>query len=369
MKPKLLFVLGTRPEIIKLWPVIVEAQKSLGEGSVRVCYTGQHKEMALPFLERFSLPVHFDLRIMRSRQTLNQVLELMISGMAPILRKESFDWVVVQGDTSSAFAGALAASMEKVKVAHVEAGLRTFDRENPFPEELNRQLIGRVANLHLCPTSVNRDHLLKEGVSEADIEVTGNPIVDALKMVKAEFLGDVDVERTFSQLDFSKKLVLVTGHRRENFGEGFRDMCMAIRDLAERRKDAIFVYPVHLNPQVQEPVKNILGDLPNHVFLLDPVEYFDFIALLQRASVVLTDSGGVQEEAPTFGVPVVVMRKVTERVESLQQGSAVLVGTDREKIVSAVEKFLDEPKEISNLANPYGDGLASKRILEAMLKR
>lgn len=368
--PKLMFVLGTRPEVIKLWSPIKEAQKRLNPTHVKVVLTGQHREMVSSFLKLFEIPVDYDLDIMQENQTLEQVTSRTLSALEPIFKEARPDWVIVQGDTTSAFAGVLAAFYNKIHSAHVEAGLRTYDLHAPYPEELNRQLISRIVDLHFCPTESNKKNLLKEGISSENISVTGNTAVDALEMIKKNFLPKIQFRDQFPKIDFNKKVILVTSHRRESFGEDLKNICHALQTLVLERDDIVVVYPVHLNPNVHEPVHQILGEVEEktkRIILLKPLGYIEFLSLLSKSSLALTDSGGVQEEAPSFGVPVLVMREHTERTESIELGMAKLVGTSKDSIVKSVLQALDEKQERTSWKdNPYGDGNAGKRIVDVL---
>lgn len=370
MKKKVLVVCGTRPEGIKLAPVVQALAKSPAFDT-KLCVTGQHREMLAPILSFFGLKPDFDLELMKPGQTLYDVTAGALVKLKPVLDQVKPDVVVVQGDTTTAFAGALAAFYEKVKVAHVEAGLRTGDRYSPFPEEMNRVLVSRLADFHFAPTENARRHLEAEGVRQG-VFVTGNTVIDALleahELVKR---GHADAfAREFSMLDASKRLVLVTGHRRESFGAPFESICRALKTLAEKYPDAELLYPVHLNPNVRAPVDRILKGTPR-IHLIEPVDYPRLVYLLSRATLVLTDSGGIQEEAPTLGKPVLVMREVTERPEGIDAGCAALVGTDERRIVDTASTLLDDAAAYARMAqakNPYGDGTAAAQIA-AILER
>lgn len=353
-----MFVLGTRPEAIKLAPVI-QAARSDPRYTPIVVTTGQHREMLEQVMRLFGLSADEDLAIMKPGQDLFDVTAAVLTGMRDVLRNHSPEVVVVQGDTTSCFAGALAAFYEGVAVAHVEAGLRTYDLRAPFPEEANRQLTSRVATLHFPPTDRAREHLVAEGIEPERIHVTGNTVIDALLWVR---------ERVQPQTTSRRDYVLITGHRRENFGTGFESLCSAIADLAERYPSWDFVYPVHLNPRVREPVQRILGDIDN-VILTEPQGYAPFVALMDGARFILTDSGGVQEEAPSLGKPVLVMREKTERPEAVDAGTVRLVGTDRGRIVEEATRLIEDAGHYRAMAaahNPYGDGRAGARILSAI---
>jgi UDP-N-acetylglucosamine 2-epimerase len=367
----LLLVLGTRPEAIKLAPVILAARERSAAFTVRVCATGQHREMVAPFLDLFGIAADDDLAVMRPGQGLSGLVARVLEGLDALLVRNRPDWVVVQGDTSTAMAAALAAFHRGVPVAHVEAGLRTWNLQAPFPEELNRQVIGRIAALHLAPTAWAAQNLRREGVAEARIVVTGNTVIDALRAVRAQHLRPGEMEREFACLRHHR-LLLVTGHRRESFGRGFEELCQAIATALERWPDLCVIYPVHLNPRVREPVQRILGPAVagGRLVLAEPADYRTFVGLLDAAWVVLTDSGGVQEEAPGLGKPVLCTRETTERPEGVEAGVVRLVGTTAERILAALEDLHDCPGAYEAMArqvNPYGDGHAAPRILEAML--
>jgi len=367
---KVLLVFGTRPEAIKLAPVILELKRQAHHCAARLCVTGQHRQMLDQVLRLFRLRPHHDLDIMRKGQSLEEVTSRVIRGMKTILERERPDMVIVQGDTTTAFAAALAAFYARIPIAHVEAGLRTGERYNPFPEEKNRELVSHLADLHFAPTESAAKNLLREGVDPSAISVTGNTVIDALLYVRAGLRREGKSRApVFPMIDFSKRVILVTGHRRENFGAGFRSICLALSDIARHERDVLIVYPVHLNPHVAEPVHRILGGVPN-VLLLDPLDYRPFVALMDRAFFILTDSGGVQEEAPSLGKPVLVMRKYTERPEGVRAGTVRLVGTDRRGIVREARTLLHQPaayRRMSRAHNPYGDGKAAKRIVRGVL--
>jgi UDP-N-acetylglucosamine 2-epimerase (non-hydrolysing) len=368
-----LIVFGTRPEAIKMAPVVSVLNQST-HLNVKVCVTGQHREMLDQVLRLFHITPDYDLNLMRAGQDLSDITARVILEMRPVLADCRPDIVLVHGDTTTAMAAGLAAFYARIPVGHVEAGLRTNNIYSPWPEEMNRRIVGRLAELHFAPTALSRESLLAEGVAARDIHITGNTVIDALFDVVARLKTDQDLisdlENRFSFIDSSKRLILVTGHRRENFGTGFENICQALSKLAER-KDVIIIYPVHLNPNVKEPVYRLLGDAEN-VLLIDPLEYVPFAYLMQRAYLVLTDSGGIQEEAPSLGKPVLVMRDNTERPEAVTAGTVRLVGTDVEQIVVNVLNLLDDQDAYSNMAgahNPYGDGKASLRIREVLEKK
>jgi len=372
MSLKVLSVFGTRPEAIKMAPVVLGLQKDERFESL-VCVTAQHREMLDQVLDLFAIKPDYDLNIMKPGQDLFDVTANALLGMRDVLRKCKPDLVLVHGDTTTCFTAALAAFYEQIKVGHVEAGLRTGDMTAPFPEEGNRSLVGRITNYHFAPTEGSRQNLLKENINDENITVTGNTVIDALLMVRdkvAAYPNDRWKELFGNELyncitNKDRKLILITGHRRENFGQGFLDLCHAIKDLALNHKDWDLLYPVHLNPNVQKPVFEILSGLDN-IHLIDPLDYAPFVWLMDKADIILTDSGGIQEEGPSLGKPVLVMRDVTERPEAVDAGTVKLVGTNRDKIVNEVESLLtsnDIYQKMSKAHNPYGDGAAVKRIL------
>lgn len=356
---KIAVIFGTRPEAIKLCPVVLALQKDPAF-DCKVCVTGQHKEMLYQVLDVFGVKPDVDLQLMRPNQTLGGLTSRAIAAIDEYLAQEKPDIVMVQGDTTTVLAGALAAFYHHIPVAHVEAGLRTGNMQSPWPEEANRVLTTRLAKWHFCPTENNKANLLKEGVNPADVYVTGNTVIDALMIAREKV----------KKINDGKRRVLITGHRRENFGEGFEHMCTAIKKLAEEFSDVEFIYPVHLNPNVQEPVKRILRGL-NNVKLIEPQSYLPFVGLMNDAYLILTDSGGVQEEAPSLGKPVLVMRDTTERPEAVTAGTVKLVGTNVDDIYREAKKLLSDEvayKQMAAATNPYGDGKAVERIVE-ILKR
>ncbi len=366
-----LVVLGTRPEAIKLAPVI-RALRDHPDVSCTVCSTGQHALMLRQALEAFGLTADVELAVMEEAQGLAALTSRLFAGIDEVLVEHQPDWVVVQGDTTSAYVGAMAAFYRHIRVAHVEAGLRTGDRLAPFPEEVNRRAIALVADVHFAPTAGAAANLFREGVADAAVVVTGNTAVDALGWARSLVRTSLPVSLPLDlpALLEGRRLVLVTGHRRESFGPGIESICRAVQDLAERFEDAVFVYPVHLNPEVARPVQAILGDLPR-VVLLGPVEYLAMVWLLDRAHLVLTDSGGIQEEAPTFAIPVLVLRDTTERPEMVEAGGALVVGADRERIVAAASDLLASDTAHAALRphrNPFGDGKAGQRIADALVR-
>lgn len=378
---KVMLVFGTRPEAIKMAPLVKEFQKNPEHFQSIVCVTGQHRQMLDQVLELFEITPDYDLDIMKAGQDLYDVTSRVLVGMRDVLKEAQPDVVLVHGDTTTSTAAALAAFYQQIPVGHVEAGLRTHNIYSPWPEEMNRQLTGRIATYHFAPTPLSRENLLREGVSEDKITVTGNTVIDALYWVVNKVKSDANLgtqlQDTLKNAGYDvtrllggRRLVLITGHRRENFGDGFIHMCTAIRDLTQKYPEVDFVYPMHLNPNVRRPIHEVFGeDLNNlgNMFFIEPLEYLSFVYLMEKASIVLTDSGGIQEEAPGLGKPVLVMRDTTERPEALEAGTVKLVGTDYDKIVSEVSILLDNVsayEKMSRAVNPYGDGLACERIVE-----
>ncbi len=370
---KILTVFGTRPEAIKMAP-LVHALSADSRFVTKVCVTAQHREMLDQVLELFEIEPDFDLNIMKSGQTLNDITTAILSGMKQVLKEYKPDVLLVHGDTTTTFSASLIAYYQKIKVGHVEAGLRTGNIYSPWPEEANRKLTSVITNYHFAPTKGSRDNLLREGVSEDEIIVTGNTVIDALFWVRERLNKDNSLSREiasrFNYLDSNKKLILVTGHRRESFGSGFERICKALRQIAINNPDSQILYPVHLNPNVQEPVNRLLKGLDN-VFLIEPQQYLPFFYLMEKAFIILTDSGGIQEEAPSLGKPVIVMREITERPEAVDAGTVRLVGTDVDRIVHEVNLLLTDTmhyQKMSNAHNPYGDGSACDRILQFLVK-
>lgn len=364
----ILFVFGTRPETVKVAPLIHELAKHPNKFKIDVCVTGQHRQMLDQFMKFFSLRSTYDLNLMMHDQTLFNISEKALNGLDGVLNNK-YDLVFVQGDTTTAFIGALAAYYKRIKVAHLEAGLRSFDKYSPYPEEINRSLIGRIADYHFAPTDGSKKNLELENIKD-NVFVVGNTVVDALFLCLdiIKNTGEQNYKEYFSFLDMSKKIILITGHRRESFGEPFEDLCNAIKDISTKFNDVEIVYPVHLNPNVRTPVNKILAGLRN-VHLIEPIDYPYMIWLMNKCFMVLTDSGGVQEEAPSLGKPVLVMREVTERQEGITAGTAKLVGTDRERIVKETAKLLTDKNEYEKMAkaiNPYGDGTSSKKICKIL---
>lgn len=382
---KIMFVFGTRPEAIKMSPLVKEFQKNPLDFQTTVCVTGQHRQMLDQVLHIFNITPDYDLDIMKQGQDLYDVTTRVLIGMRDVLKEAQPDIVLVHGDTTTSTSAALAAFYQQIPVGHVEAGLRTGNIYSPWPEEMNRLITSRIATYNFSPTLLSRENLLKENVRPESITVTGNTVIDALYMVVNMFKANTtlsneqaailktagyDVER----VNKGKKLVLITGHRRENFGDGFISMCTAIRDLKDKYSDVDFVYPMHLNPNVRKPIHEVFGknlEGTENLFFIEPLEYLSFVYLMEKSTIVLTDSGGIQEEAPSLGIPVLVMRDTTERPEALSAGTVKLVGTDYGKIVSEVSILLDDEiyyNEMSRIINPYGDGLACARIVEVLRK-
>ena len=380
---KIMLVFGTRPEAIKMAPLVKEFQKHPDTFQTIVCVTGQHREMLDQVLHIFDIHPDFDLNIMKQGQDLYDVTARVLTGMRDVLREAQPDVVLVHGDTTTSTATALAAFYQQIPVGHVEAGLRTHNYLSPWPEEMNRQITGRIASYHFAPTALSRQNLLLENVDDANITVTGNTVIDALYWVVDRIKNDPSLDAELEEvlrragydvnrLADGRPLVLITGHRRENFGDGFINMCTAIKQLTERYPNVDFVYPMHLNPNVRRPIHEVFGndlsDLGNMHFI-EPLEYLSFVYLMEKSTIVLTDSGGIQEEAPGLGKPVLVMRDTTERPEALEAGTVKLVGTDREKIINEVSTLLDDAAaytRMSQAVNPYGDGLACSRIVERL---
>jgi UDP-N-acetylglucosamine 2-epimerase (non-hydrolysing) len=367
---KLLFFFGTRPEAIKLSPLVKELRKYGELFNVKVCVSAQHREMLDQVLEFFDIKPDFDLDIMKPDQDIYDILTKSITGIRKLIKSCRPDYLIIQGDTTTTFAGALAAYYEKVKVAHVEAGLRSFDKYAPFPEEMNRLLTSHIADLHFAPTPRAKENLMKESIPDDKICVVGNTGIDAL-FTCLDKLADEEPPgiASFRHIDFKKKVILVTGHRRESFGKPFENICEALKSIASNNTVEI-VYPVHLNPNVRKPVFKILGDLPN-IHLVDPIDYPTFVWLMNKAYLIITDSGGIQEEVPSLGKPVLVMRDVTERMEGVEAGTARLVGTNKDVIVREAMNLLENREEyekMSQAINPYGDGTACIKIRQVFAK-
>ena len=380
---KVMLVFGTRPEAIKMAPLVKEFQKHPEDFETVVCVTGQHREMLDQVLKIFGIRPDYDLNIMKQGQDLYDVTAKVLLGMRDIFKEVAPDVVLVHGDTTTSTAAALAAFYQQIPVGHVEAGLRTHNIYSPWPEEMNRQLTGRIAAYDFAPTPLSRRNLEREDISPEKIFVTGNTVIDALYMVVEKIKNDVSLGACLveelrtagydvSRLDSGRRLVLITGHRRENFGEGFIHICRAIKHLKEKYPDVDFVYPMHLNPNVRRPIHEVFGeDLTGlgNMFFIEPLEYLSFVFLMERSCMVLTDSGGIQEEAPGLGKPVLVMRDTTERPEAVDAGTVKLVGTDYGRIVSETSRLLDDVaayNAMSHAVNPYGDGLACRRIVGAL---
>ena len=395
-RKRVLLVFGTRPEAIKVAPLVKAFQQQADAFETVVCVTGQHREMLDQVLRLFEIVPDYDLNIMKDGQDLYDITARVLVGMRDVIKAVQPDVVFVHGDTTTSMASALAAFYQQIPVAHIEAGLRTHDIYSPWPEEMNRQITGRIATYNFAPTPLSKQNLVDEGVDESSITVTGNTVIDALNMVVNKIKSDRDLQNDirdtllqsglpermvhafFQPPTSNRRLVLITGHRRENFGDGFLHICQAIKTLAEKYPDVDFVYPMHLNPNVRKPIKEIFGDWVSNrqssnsnLYFIEPLEYLPFVFLMEQSTLVLTDSGGIQEEAPGLGKPVLVMRNTTERPEAVEAGTVKLVGTDYDLIVSEVSKLLDDPAYYNAMAqatNPYGDGLASKRIIEFIAK-
>ena len=373
MKKKILSVFGTRPEAIKMAPLVHALSGDL-RFEAKVCVTAQHREMLDQVLELFEIVPDYDLNIMKSGQGLNDITTAILNGLKPVLEDFKPDVVLVHGDTATTLAAALAAYYQQIPVGHVEAGLRTGNIYSPWPEEGNRKLTTAITQYHFAPTKNSEDNLLIENVSARDISITGNTVIDALLWVRDKIEQDhklkAGLAARYPMLDSSKKMILVTGHRRESFGGGFERMCESLRQIAQKHRDVQILYPVHLNPNVQEPVNRLLKEIDN-IYLIPPQDYLPFVYLMMQATIILTDSGGIQEEAPSLGKPVLVMRDTTERPEAVEAGTVKLVGTNVELIVSEVDKLLTDSnayKQMSQAHNPYGDGQACVRILNALFK-
>ncbi len=368
---KILVVFGTRPEAIKMAPLILKLKEEK-QFQIKVCVTAQHREMLDQVLEIFEIKPDFDLNVMTDSQSLESLFSTILINISKVYEKFNPDLILVHGDTSTTFASSLAAYYKKIPIGHVEAGLRTNDLFSPWPEEANRKLTASLANLHFSPTIAAKKNLINEGIDNEKIYVTGNTVIDSLLIAKnllnsnEKLKNDIDLK--IPRFNKDNKMILVTGHRRENFGEGFKQICEAIKEIALNNKNVEVVYPVHLNPNVKKPVFNILSSIPN-IHLIDPVEYLTFIRLMNKSYLILTDSGGIQEEAPSIGKPVIVMRSNTERPEAVDAGTVILAGSNKDKIVSSVESLLiDKEKylKMSKSRNPYGDGNASKNIVEIL---
>ena len=381
---KVMLVFGTRPEAIKMAPLVKEFQRNPESFQTIVCVTGQHRQMLDQVLNLFEITPDYDLNIMKQGQDLYDVTSRVLLGMRDVLKEAQPDVVLVHGDTTTSTAAALAAFYQQIPVGHVEAGLRTHNIYSPWPEEMNRQITSRIAAYNFAPTMLSKQNLIKENVNPDTILVTGNTVIDALhqvvRKIKTDAALDAELEGVLrtsgydvNRLANGKKLVLITGHRRENFGDGFINMCTAIKDLNRKYPEVDFVYPMHLNPNVRKPIHEVFGeDLSNlgNMFFIEPLEYLSFVYLMEKSTIVLTDSGGIQEEAPGLGKPVLVMRDTTERPEALEAGTVKLVGTDYDKIVNEVSALIDDQEvyeKMSMAVNPYGDGLACGRIVNFLL--
>lgn len=366
-KKKVITIFGTRPEAIKMAPLVKELEKR-EEIESKVCVTAQHREMLDQVLELFDIVPDFDLNIMKTKQTLTGITNKVLNGLEEVFENEKPDMILVHGDTTTTFAGALAAFYQQIKVGHVEAGLRTFNKYFPFPEEMNRKLTGSLADLHFAPTKGSKENLLREGIEERDIYVTGNTVIDAMKhTVEENYTFEND---ELNNIDFSKKVIMITAHRRENWGEGIKNICDALNKIVQQNKDVELVYLVHLNPVVKDVVFEQLGG-KERIHLLEPLDTKDTHNLMNKSFMVMTDSGGLQEEAPHLGKPVLVLRDVTERPEAVEAGTVKLVGTDVEKIVNEANDLLSNLESYTRMSkaiNPYGDGVASQRIVDAILK-
>ncbi len=373
VKIKLLIVFGTRPEAIKMAPVVKALQAHSNFFNLKICVTAQHRHMLDQILTLFGIVPDYDLNLMHPGQSLTDITVNVLTGLRDVFRQDRPDRVIVQGDTTTTFAASLAAFYEKIPVGHVEAGLRTGNFYAPWPEELNRCLTSIVADMHFAPTPLARENLIRGNVPPQQIVVTGNTVIDALldmvERIRTHKTLANQLANQFTYLNPAKRLILITGHRRENFGEGFEHICNALAGIASR-DDVQIVYPVHLNPNVQEPVKRILGSMKN-IHLIEPLDYLPFIFLMSKSSIIITDSGGIQEEAPSLGKPVLVMRKTTERPEAVEAGTVRLVGTEEDRIVGETEKLLDNPAEYNKMSrahNPYGDGKAAERIIKELVR-
>lgn len=372
-KLRVMVVFGTRPEAVKLSPVIKELQRHADQVHTTVCVTAQHREMLDQVLSAFKITPDIDLDLMKPDQSLAGLTSRIFAELDPIIKERNPDWLLIQGDTTTVMAAAVLGFYHQIKVGHVEAGLRTHDKWQPFPEEINRRLAGVVADLHFAPTQNNRQNLLREGIPDEIIHITGNPAIDALQYI-IQLPAPHETTQILEQAGVSasgRRLILVTAHRRENFGSPIRDICRALERLADRYRGQItLVYPVHLNPNIQKPVCEMLADVEN-IILLDPLDYLPLVHLMKHAALILTDSGGIQEEAPSLGIPTLVLRERTERQEGIEAGTLKLVGTDPENIVKTASRLLDDPQAheaMAKAANPYGDGRAAERIVSILIQ-
>ncbi|EET1745271.1 UDP-N-acetylglucosamine 2-epimerase (non-hydrolyzing) [Escherichia coli] len=373
MSKKIMVVFGTRPEAIKMAPLVKEISNNKAL-ELRVCVTGQHREMLDQVLEIFQIKPDYDLNLMKSGQSLNDITSSILINIKCILQEYKPDLVLVHGDTATTFAVSLAAYYEKISVGHVEAGLRTGNIYSPWPEEANRKLTAVLAKYHFAPTFSSKENLIREGCVPDNIIVTGNTVIDALHLAKEKINNDIQLsdklKQEFSFLEPEKKIILVTGHRRESFGKGFEDICDALAIIARSYKDIQIIYPVHMNPNVRGPVNRLLSNI-NNIYLIEPLQYLPFVYLMDKSYIILTDSGGIQEEAPSLGKPVLVMRDTTERPEAILAGTVALVGTDKNKITEKVKELIENTevyKKMSAAQNPYGDGKSCQRIVNAILK-
>lgn len=370
MKIKNLIIFGTRPEAIKMAPLVKEFLKDAQKFETKVCITAQHREMLDQVLDFFEIIPDFDMDLMKPNQNLYSLTADIITGLKPILEEFKPDYVYVHGDTTTTMASSIAAFYSGAKVCHVEAGLRTFNKRSPFPEEVNRSVAGSICDFHFAPTKVSEKNLLNENIDKKSILITGNTVIDALHFssdkVNSSDYSDNETEKLKKIIDFNKKIILVTGHRRENHGDGFINICSALKDLANKNDDVQIIYPVHLNPNVQKPVYELLNNIDN-IKLIDPLSYPAFVWLMNQSYLIITDSGGVQEEAPSLGKPVLVMRDTTERPEAVDAGTVILVGTQKDKIITEAQKLIDDStiyNVMSELHNPYGDGNACEKIVQ-----
>lgn len=373
MQKKILIVFGTRPEAIKMAPLIKEFSKYPDYFKVKVCVSAQHREMLDQVLDFFKIQPDYDLNLMRPNQNLYSLTALIIESLKPILEELAPEYIFVHGDTTTTMASSIAGFYSGAKVCHIEAGLRTNNKLSPFPEEINRQIVGRISDYHFAPTIASKKNLLNENIDSESIIVTGNTVIDALfegiEIIKHKERSR-QIESICSNLSFNQEVILVTGHRRENHGIGFENICAALKEIAIQKPEVMIIYPVHLNPKVQEPVKRQLQGLSN-VLLTEPLAYPDFIWLMDRAKIIITDSGGVQEEAPSLGKPVLVLRENTERPEAVEAGTVILVGTDKTRIINETIKLMDDKNHyriMSELLNPYGDGKACEKIVDFFIK-
>ncbi|MGB0869082.1 MAG: non-hydrolyzing UDP-N-acetylglucosamine 2-epimerase [Flavobacteriales bacterium] len=367
-KKKNLIIFGTRPEAIKMAPLVKAFEKANNDFETKVCVTGQHREMLDQVLEFFEITPDYDMNLMKPNQNLYSLTADIITGLKPILESFKPDFVYVHGDTTTTMASSIAAFYSGAKVCHVEAGLRTHNKWSPFPEEMNRQVAGRMSDFHFAPTQTSQNNLLNEGVNKANVLITGNTVIDALldSSERVESIKNTEIEGLKESVDFTKEIILVTGHRRENHGQGFLNICEALKTIAQNHPNTQIVYPVHLNPNVKGPVYDLLSEVDN-IKLIAPLAYPAFVWMMKQSKLIITDSGGVQEEAPSLGKPVLVMRDTTERPEAVEAGTVLLVGTDKDRIIAETTKLLTNTEaynQMCELHNPYGDGKACERIVE-----